>query len=127
MVYRSVVSQELAELFTALSHPHRVRIIEELRAEERDVNALQAALGVSHSRVSQQLAILRAHGLVTERREGRHHFYRLTQPDIAGWIIDGLRFIEGGLSHAEKLRTAVAEVRTIWGDTGSGSPGTDKP
>ncbi len=114
MVARTVVTNELSELFSALSHPHRIRIIEELREVEQDVNSLQTALGVSHSRVSQQLAILRAHKLVVERREGRHHFYRLSQPDLARWLLEGLRFIEGELVTADRIRSAVEEVRTMW-------------
>ena len=114
MPARHIVAKELAQLFSVFSHPDRVRIVEELREGERDVNALQAALGVTHSRTSQNLAILRAHRLVAERREGRHVHYRLVNPEIARWVIDGLRFIEADLDLVARRRSAIEEVRQLW-------------
>src|SRR5690349_16992863 len=78
--HRVLVTRELAELLAALGHPHRIRIIEELRDGECDVKTLQDSLGISHSGVSQHLMVLRAHRVVCERRQGRHVFYRLRQP-----------------------------------------------
>ena len=39
MPYRAVVSAELAKLFNVLSHPVRIRIIEELKKEEQSKTA----------------------------------------------------------------------------------------
>jgi DNA-binding transcriptional ArsR family regulator len=114
MPSRHLVAKELAQLFSVFSHPDRIRIVEELREGERDVNALQAALNVTHSRTSQNLSILRAHRLVAERREGRHVYYRLVNPDIARWVLDGLRFIEADLELTERRRSAIEEVRQLW-------------
>ena len=111
---RVTVSRELAALFGVLSNPHRVRLIEELREDEKDVNGLQTALGISHSGVSQHLALLRAHRLVTERREGRHVYYRLSQPKLAQWIVEGLDFIHGELMQEEAIRAAVEQARVLW-------------
>ena len=88
MPHRVLVTKELAELLGVLSHPHRIRIVEELRDGERDVNSLKVALGINHSGVSQHLMVLRASRLVSERREGRHVFYQLRQPDMAGWLME---------------------------------------
>ena len=114
MPSRSLVAKELGQLFAVLSHPDRVRIVEELRDGEHDVNALQAALNVSHSRTSQNLALLRAHRLVVERREGRHVFYRLLNAELAQWLLGGLQFIQADLEQAESRRTAIEEVRQMW-------------
>ena len=100
-----------------LSHPHRIRIIEELRHEERDVNSLQLALGINHSGVSQHLSVLRAHRLVAERRQGRHVFYHLPQPKLARWLLDGIDFLAGSADVAEHVRQAIAIVRAQWTDT----------
>ena len=113
---RAVVTQELANLFRVFSHPHRIQIIEELRNGEHDVNALEEALGISHSRVSQQLATLRAHRLVKVRREGRHVYYSLLQPEIARWLSQGLDFLMQRLEQRNQLRDAVEEVRHLWQD-----------
>jgi hypothetical protein len=114
MPARHIIAKELAELFGVFSHPDRVRIVEELRDGERDVNALQAMLGVSHSRTSQNLSVLRMHRIVAERREGRHVFYRLVQPDMAAWILTGIQFLEVEAVNAQARQSAIDEVRQIW-------------
>ncbi len=109
-----MISKELAELLGAIAHPHRLRILIELRHGEMDVNGLQQILGVSHSAVSQNLAILRAHHLVRQRREGRRVFYSLTNPRIAQWLLEGLEFLAGGLVHHVDLRSAVKDAKRLW-------------
>lgn len=79
-----------------------------------DVNSLQQILGISHSSVSQNLAILRAHHLVRERRQGRHVFYSLTNSSFAGWLLEGLQFLETGLVRHEDIRAAVETARRLW-------------
>lgn len=94
MPNRVVVSKELAEIFKVIAHPDRIRIIEDLYEEERDVTSLADRLGLTGPRVSQHLHQLRLHRLVEERREGRHHFYSLAMPELAVWIVDALAFVE---------------------------------
>ncbi len=114
MPSRLIVSRDLAELFKLLAHPDRLRLIEELRLGERDVTGIAEALNLPTTRVSQHLASLRAHRLVEERREGRNHFYHLTQPDLAGWIVAALPFVDvrnragdaAHIDHARELWTA---------------------
>ena len=115
MPHRVLVTKELAEFLGAISHPHRIRIIEELRAGERDVNSLQEALGISHSGVSQHLMVMRANRLVSERRQGRRVFYQLRQPEIASWLLEATRFLERGTAAAEELRKAIGMTREEWG------------
>jgi len=111
--HRVLVTRELAELLAALGHPHRVRIVEELRDGECDVTSLRDTLGISHSGVSQHLMLLRAHGIVCERRQGRHVYYRLRQPRMASWLLDATEFLEQE-SEALELREAIRETRRIW-------------
>jgi DNA-binding transcriptional ArsR family regulator len=112
---RAIISKELAALLGALAHPHRIRIIEELGGGERDVNSLQQELGISHSGVSQNLAVLRAHRLVTERREGRRVIYRLAHPALAAWLLGGLDFLEHELAQGDQMRGLLDSVRHQWG------------
>ena len=114
MPHRALVTKELAEFLGVLSHPHRIRIIEELREGEHDVNALQKALGISHSGVSQHLMVLRANRLVSERREGRHVYYQLRQPEIAGWLLEATRFLERETVEGDELRKAIGKARKEW-------------
>lgn len=112
MPSRLVVAKELAELFKIVSHPDRIRLIEELRGGEKDVNTLMEALDLPGPRVSQHLSLLRAHRFVAERRDGRHHFYQLTQPEIAEWIVEGLSFIEGRIAGVSS--SAIKSARRLW-------------
>jgi DNA-binding transcriptional ArsR family regulator len=112
---RAIIAKELSHLLGALSHPHRIRIVEELRAAELDVNSIQQVLGISHSAVSQNLAVLRAHRLVRERREGRRVFYSLTHPALAAWLLDGITFLSSGVEESEQMRDAAQAVKAMWG------------
>lgn len=114
MPERALIANELAKLLGVLAHPQRIRIIEELRGGEMDVNSLQAVLGVSHSRVSQNLSLLRSYRLVVERRQGRHVFYQLAQPQLANWILDGLQFLEAEAALTRHLAEAVQHTRRLW-------------
>jgi DNA-binding transcriptional ArsR family regulator len=114
MPTRALVAKELASFLGALANPQRVRIIEELRAGEKDVNSIQQILGVSASNVSQNLAVLRAHRLVQERREGRHVYYSLPHAALADWLLNGLRFLETEIAYSEELRGALASARSHW-------------
>jgi ArsR family transcriptional regulator len=66
-----------AELFKALGHPLRLRLLEVLGEGELTDSELQAALGVDGSTVSQHLMVLRARDLVEARRAGPHVHYRV--------------------------------------------------
>jgi DNA-binding transcriptional ArsR family regulator len=112
MPSRELVAKELASIFKVVAHPDRIRLIEELRAGEKDVNGLVEELGLPGPRVSQHLSLLRAHRMVDERRDGRHHFYHLIQPEIAGWITEGLHFIEGRMGMIN--RSAIESARELW-------------
>ena len=104
----------MASLLGVLAHPHRVRIVEELRAGEKDVNTLQDILSVSHSRVSQHLSVMRSNRIVTERREGRHVFYRLLHPSMAKWLVDGLGFLSLEQQMSREISDAVDATVQMW-------------
>ncbi len=73
-----------AEFFRALAHPMRIRLLEVLSEKgEQSVQALHTRLDVDQPVVSQQLAKLRAHGVVSIRKEGTSVFYSLADPRIA--------------------------------------------
>ncbi len=117
MPNRLVVAKELADIFKVIAHPDRIRLIEELRTGEQDVNSLANALQLPGPRVSQHLALMRANRIVEERRDGRHHFYHLIQPQIAGWIVEGVDFVEGRMNGVTKSQ--IKSVRRLWTATDS--------
>ncbi len=98
-----------------MSHPIRVRIVEELKARELTVTELKDILEISSAATSQQLSHLRSHGIVVENRQGRNVFYHLRKPEIADWITDGLKFIGPDQSEVETMVTAIESARNAWG------------
>jgi DNA-binding transcriptional ArsR family regulator len=73
----------MADLFGVLSDPSRLRILMCLqRCDEVCVNDLSAETHVSDSAVSHALRLLRAHGVVRARREGRQIFYALIDEHV---------------------------------------------
>ena len=84
--------EKLSELFKALSEPLRLRIVRYLLRNGRDAyygEELAKALGIPPYRLSRHLKVLKASGLVTERREGRWVYYRLAKPN--GWLLAAIR------------------------------------
>jgi ArsR family transcriptional regulator len=71
-----------AELFKALGHPVRIRILELLRDGEMTVTELQTRLEIEASSVSQQLAVLRSRQLVAGRKDGTSVYYRAVDPQV---------------------------------------------
>jgi len=112
MPSRVIVAKELAEIFKVLSHPDRIRLVEELHKGELDVSTLAETLGLTGPRASQHLTQLRLRGIVAERREGRHHYYSLVQAELASWIVEGLAFL--GSRDAVLPKSKIDSARRKW-------------
>jgi DNA-binding transcriptional ArsR family regulator len=70
-----------AEFFRALAHPTRIRLLEVLvLVPERSVQDLQRTLGIDQPIVSQQLARLRASGIVVATKSGAATRYSVADP-----------------------------------------------
>ena len=70
-------SEEVAELLKAMANSNRLLILCEINGGERSVSALESAIGLSQSALSQHLAKLRETGIVATRREAQTIFYSL--------------------------------------------------
>lgn len=101
-----------ANLFKGLSHPYRVRLLEilcERPDEPRQVSELLALTGLEASHLSQHLAVLRKHGVVSAEREGSAVFYRLAHPKIAELLAIARIFLIDTLGEArDRLADAQA-------------------
>jgi DNA-binding transcriptional ArsR family regulator len=76
-------SAHLASLFRLLGDPTRVRILYALlQAGELCVTELAAAVETNETKVSQAMRLMRAAGVVRNRRVGRNIFYRLDDDHI---------------------------------------------
>jgi DNA-binding transcriptional ArsR family regulator len=83
------------EVFAAIAHPVRRRILDLLAEEERPVNAIASNFQVSRPAISQHLRVLLDAGLVSEYRHGRERRYRLVPEELAeiyGWLAHYQRF-----------------------------------
>jgi ArsR family transcriptional regulator len=74
----------LAEVGRALGNEHRLRILELLAQRERSVEELAERAGLSIANASQHLRLLRAAGLLTSRRDGKHVLYVVSDPTVLG-------------------------------------------
>ena len=70
----------------AVAHESRLIILCLLSDGEKSVSQLEHILALRQPTVSQQLARLRADGLVTTRREGKVIFYSLASEDVRSVI-----------------------------------------
>lgn len=86
--------QKQAQLFRALSHPVRLRILDILSRQEACVCHLTAILGKRQPYVSQQLATLREAGLVTDRRDGTLIYYSLADEHLAELLEEGKTVVQ---------------------------------
>ena len=89
--------QALADTFSALGDPTRVRILDALSHGELCVCDLAAVLRLSQSAVSHQLRLLRGLRLVRPRRDGRVVFYALDDQHIMAIFRQTLQHVEEGL------------------------------
>jgi DNA-binding transcriptional ArsR family regulator len=103
------VSEVKAELFKALGHPARIRVLEVLSEGEHSVSDLQPLVGIESSHLSQQLGILRRAGLVSSRKEGASVIYSLADPLLADLLAVAKRLLISSLAQTEGL---LADLRT---------------
>jgi ArsR family transcriptional regulator len=82
--------ERAARVIKILGHPLRLRLIEALEGGERHVAELQEIMDVGQAMVSQQLGILRSHGVVDARRDGLRVYYRIVEPRVIK-ILDCIR------------------------------------
>ena len=78
--------EDASALLKVVADPTRLRLLSALNLAELCVCDLAAVVGISESAVSHQLRLLRAHRLVTFRKEGRIAYYRLLDQHINGLI-----------------------------------------
>jgi ArsR family transcriptional regulator len=103
--------QGLADTFSALGDPTRVRILDVLSHGELCVCDLAAVLGLSQSAVSHQLRLLRGIRLVKPRRDGRIVFYSLDDQHIMSIFKQTLQHVHEGAQGARGAQGAQGAQR----------------
>ena len=92
-----------AELFRALAHPARIRVLEVLSERRALGGEMQPLVGIESSHLSQQLGVLRRGGLVTTRKEGASVIYSLVDPTLAELLAVAKRLLISSLAPTEGL------------------------
>jgi len=75
-----------AQVLKALASESRLRIVHRLARGECSVGELTDLIGSDRTTVSKHLAVLRAHGIVADRREGNVVFYTLLTPCVVNFF-----------------------------------------
>jgi DNA-binding transcriptional ArsR family regulator len=97
------LSEVKAELFRALAHPARIRVLEVLGEGERTVSDLQPLVGIESSHLSQQLGILRRAGLVSHRKDGSTVVYAVRDPEMTVLLASARRLLINAFSETRDL------------------------
>ena len=87
------IAIHLADLFSALSGPTRVRILAALMDGETNVGDLVERIGLSKSAISHQLRGLKEKRLVRSRKQGRQVFVAIDDDHVT-------ELFQKGLEHA---------------------------
>ena len=74
---------DTSDVFTALAHPTRRQILQDLKVGELAAGDIAARFDASGPTISRHLSILRAAGLVAERRDANRILYSLVGDTLA--------------------------------------------
>ncbi|NUM55674.1 MAG: winged helix-turn-helix transcriptional regulator [Candidatus Hydrogenedentes bacterium] len=92
-----------AGIFRALAHPTRVAIVEILREGEHSAGAILERLELEQANVSQHLAVLRAKGIVSSRKDGNQVIYSLKHQMLVDVLEIMRQYFMSHLSEAADL------------------------
>lgn len=101
------LAEAKAELFKALAHPARIRVLELLAEGERTVGELAAGTGLELSHLSQQVTVLRRAGIVTSQRSGNNVICCLSDPQTAELLAVARRLLTAHLRQGQVLLDAL--------------------
>lgn len=83
-----------AMVLKALAHPSRLQIVDRLSRGDCSVAELTELVGSDRTTVSKHLALLRAHGIVRDRRAGNAVHYTLLTPCVTGFFSCATQVLE---------------------------------
>lgn len=76
------IFHEVADYFSVMSEPTRLKIIHAICQTERTVSEIVEATGSTQSNISRHLALMYRHGLLTRRREGNQIYYQMADDTL---------------------------------------------
>lgn len=103
--------EDYCKLFWAFSDPIRLKVLQALASNERNVSNLALTIGHSVARTSHHLRILTQMGLVEDRRVGKSIYYCL--PKLAGQLDTGRFSTAWGGQTFEVLSVLASVLSTV--------------
>ncbi len=101
------IADAKADLFKALAHPARVRVLELLAEREHTIGELAEQAGLELSHLSQQVTVLRRAGIVDSRRVKSTVFCSLRDPQTAELLAVARRMLSKNLRQGQELLAAL--------------------
>lgn len=86
MLLDTNMAERHAEIFKALGHPARLRMVAALDAGEKCVCDLQEIVGLDVSTVSRHLGVLKRAGVVSSRKDKNWAWYKLELQCFPGFL-----------------------------------------
>jgi len=83
-----------AQLLKALANEARLKIVDRLAKSECSVGQLTEVVDLDQSTVSKHLALLRANGIVIDRRDGNVVHYKLLTPCVLNFFACATRVLK---------------------------------
>lgn len=96
--------QAKAEFFRTLGHPARIRILELLVQRDHAVHELLDAIEIEPSNLSQQLAVLRRAGLVSQHRGAGEVVYSVSVPQVGDLLLTARQILLGLIAEQDVLK-----------------------
>jgi len=97
--------ERASRIFRALGDPSRLRLMALLSQGEACVTELAESESEEISTISQRLRVLRAEGLLSRRRDGKHILYGLADQHVADLVFNAL-------AHASEHRPLARTLTT---------------
>lgn len=97
------LAEAKADLFKALGHPARIRVLELLAEGERTVGELAELTGLELSHLSQQVGVLRRAGIVDSRRVRSNVVCELRDPRTAELLAVARELLGNNLRQSHAL------------------------
>ena len=108
------IFKSVGSFFSILSNPDRIKILGLLLKKEMDVTEIHSELGISQSRISQHLKLMKLNYLVEERREGKHVFYHIKDKRVSRVVESALQFQMLGMTADPETIHLLNELFTHW-------------
>src|SRR3954451_562202 len=102
------LAEAKADLFKALAHPARIRVLELLADGDRTIGELADETGLELSHLSQQVSVLKRAGLVDSRRLRSNVVCTLRHAETGQLLAVAREMLSANLRQSQQLLAALA-------------------